>query len=192
VGEQLEALMSDSFTIVEPDAKPAQLWKLTQPRPDLVKAPPEGKYGKYIGHDDIEQLALAIAGPHSFEVVEVVRGYIPAWTSRDKKKTNPERPHGIVGVLARLTALIDGRILAVTEVGDSGDAIKTDGENLKAAASDAYKRCWMRHGLALNLWVEQGQHPSTYWIHDIIAKANQADAGACPFCGAVPEAPAAE
>lgn len=146
---------------------------LTERIPDqFIKDPPQGKHGKYVSHDDIEQIALWRLGrPVSFEVVEYVRGYIPPWASNDGKKGNPERPQGIVACLARLTAEIDGVSYSVTEVGEANSPeVHSDGENLKTAASDAYKRCWMRFGLGLELWVEQGQKPSKFYLHAQLKK----------------------
>jgi hypothetical protein len=125
--------------------------------PMFIKDPPQGKHGKYIGHSDIAQIALAIAGPHSFDVLEVVRGHIPEW-SNDYGKSNPERTHGIVAALCRMQAVIDGVKVSVTEVGVSNSPeVHSDGENLKTAASDGYKRCWMRQGLGLHMWVDTGK-----------------------------------
>jgi len=146
--------------------------KLTERIPEqFIKNPPQGKHGKYVGHDDIEQIALGKLGrPVSFEVVDYVRGHIPAWSGKGGK-SNPERPSGIVACTARLTAVIDGETYSVTEVGVANSPeVHSDGENLKTAASDAYKRCWMRFGVGLELWVEQGQNPSKYFLHAQLEK----------------------
>lgn len=137
----------------------------------FIKDAPQGKHGKYVSHDDITQIALALVGPFDYEIVEVVRGYIPEWTSRDGDKHHPEREHGIVAALCRLTVDIDGRATTITETGEANSPnIKSDGENLKTAGSDGLKRCFMRVGLGLELWVEQGQHPSKYYLPASIAK----------------------
>lgn len=147
--------------------------RLTERIPaQFIKNPPKGKHGKYVSHDDIEQIALSKLGrPVSWEVGEPVYGYIPAWQSSDGKKQHPERPRGIVGCLGTITAVIDGVEYRVTEVGEANSPdVHTDGENYKTAASDAYKRCWMRFGVGLELWVEQGQNPSKYFLHAQLAK----------------------
>lgn len=134
----------------------------------FIKNPPQGKYGKYVGHVDIQQIAFGkLNRPASFEVLDFVRGHIPAWQSNNGKRQNPERPQGIVACLARLTAVLDGETYVITEIGVANSPeVHSDGENLKTAASDAYKRCWMRLGLGLELWVEQGESPSPYFLHN--------------------------
>lgn len=120
----------------------------------FVKSPPAGKYGSYVPHDVVNQRALAIVGPHEFEIVEVVRGWTPAVSQKNGEF--PERSDAVVGVLARLTIQVDGYPFSVIEAGDvEGAAAQTDGQNLKEAASDAYKRCWMRFGMGLHLWSGQ-------------------------------------
>ena len=103
----------------------------------FVKPPPKGKHGDYVSHDVVNQKALAIVGPHSFEIVELIYD--------DTRK--------VVGVLGKLTATIDGREVTVVEVGDEEQPQQgNSASNAKKAASDAYKRCWMRLGLGLHLW----------------------------------------
>lgn len=159
-----------SITDVPP--RPADLHGPTQAQmlaaripAEFIKKPPQGKFGSYVSHDDITQIALALVGPFDFEVLEVVRGYIPEWSSNDGKKHHPERPQGIVAALCRLTVDIDGRSTTITETGQANSPdIKTDGENLKSAGSDGIKRCFMRTGLGLELWVEQGQNKSKFYL----------------------------
>lgn len=146
--------------------------RLTERIPEqFIKNPPQGKHGKYVSHDDIEQIALSKLGrPVSFEVGEPVYGYIPAWQGSGGKG-NPERLRGIVGALGTITAVIDGVEYRVTEVGEANSPeVHSDGENYKTAASDAYKRCWMRFGVGLELWVEQGQNPGSYFLHAQLLK----------------------
>lgn len=149
-----------------------QLLALAERIPDkFIKDAPQGKYGKYVGHTDIAQIALSKVGPHSFDVVEVVYGYIPEFVNKKGELKHPERPRGIVAVLARLSVVIDGVAVTITEVGEANSSnVHSDGENLKSAASDAYKRCWMRCGLGLELWVEQGGNPSPYFLHAQLEK----------------------
>lgn len=115
-----------------------QLRELSTPfKGHLVKAPPKGKFGDYVSHSTVNERALSVVGPHSFEVVELIY---------DAERT-------VVGVLARLTVEIDGQAVTVIEVGDEEHPDpKHNGANAKNAASDAYKRCWMRLGLGLHLW----------------------------------------
>jgi glycine/D-amino acid oxidase-like deaminating enzyme len=91
----------------------------------------------------VNERALSIVGPFSFEVVDVIRGH--AHEVVVKK--------AVVGCLAALTLEVDGRKIRIVEAGDvEGAAAQEDGANLKEAASDAFKRCWMRTGLGLHLW----------------------------------------
>lgn len=117
-----------------------QLQALTTPFAGrFIKKAPKGKHGDYVSHDVINQKALAIVGPHSFEVVELIR-------DNDK----------VVGVLGRLTVTVDGREVVITEVGDEEHPDSSNSaSNAKKAASDAYKRCWMRLGLGLHLWSQE-------------------------------------
>lgn len=114
-----------------------QLRELATPfKGPLVKPPAKGKYGSYVSHSTVNERALSVVGPHSFEVVELI--------------FNEAR---VTGVLGRLTVEIDGRTVVVTEAGDEEHPENgTNGANAKNAASDAYKRCWMRLGLGLHLW----------------------------------------
>ncbi len=156
---------------IEPPAPPTQAQMLAARIPaEFIKNPPQGKHGTYVSHDDITQIALALIGPFSFEVTEVVRGFIPEKTT-GSGTTHAERPHGIVGALCRVTALIDGEKITIQEVGEANSPeITSDGGNLKTAASDGIKRCFMRLGLGLELWVEQGQNKSIYYLPASLAK----------------------
>lgn len=133
-----------------------QLRELATPfKGHLVKAPPRGKFGSYVGHSTVNERALSVVGPFSFEITEVIRGWADAVTvnkGKDTERTFPERT-AIVGCLARLSVEIDGQVVTVVEAGDvEGAAGQEDGANLKEASSDAFKRCWMRLGLGLHLW----------------------------------------
>jgi len=131
-----------------------QLHELSRPfPPEYVKAPPQGKHGDYVPHHIVEQRALQIVGPHSFQVTEPIRGYAEQVKSKTSDKIWPARDGAVVGCLATLTVTIDGHMVSITEVGtEDTPAMNHDAENLKRAASDAYKRCWMRLGLGLHLW----------------------------------------
>ncbi len=111
-----------------------------QSRARFVSPAPKGQFGDYIEHAVINQLALAMVGPHSFRVVEIVR-----------------EPDGRVsGVLAELSARIGEQDVTVVEAGDVDFPDReTAGKAVKLAASDAYKRCWMRLGLGLELWAQE-------------------------------------
>ena len=130
------------------------LQQLAMPFPaKFVKDPPQGKHGQYVPHHVIGQRALEVVGPHSFQVTEPIRGY--AEVIKGKDHTWPARDGAIVGCLATLTVTIDDHMVSITEVGtEDQPAMNHDAENLKRAASDAYKRCWMRLGLGLHLWAQ--------------------------------------
>ena len=129
-----------------------QLYDLARPFPKrLIHAAPQGKYGDYVSHSTVNEALLYDIGPHSFDVIELIRGYAEEVTGRDR--TYPARDNAVVGCLARLTCTIDGRTVTVTEAGDVEQAaMNNDGRNAKDAASDAYKRCAMRIGKGLHLW----------------------------------------
>lgn len=134
----------------------SDLRQLAEPFPAaLVKRPPQGKYGSYVSHSTVNERALSIVGPFSFEVVQVIRGHADSVIINKGKETERtyESREAVVGCLARLTVDIDGRTVTIIEAGDvEGAAGQDDGANLKEASSDAFKRCWMRTGLGLHLW----------------------------------------
>ena len=139
----------------------SQLRDLAEPFPaHLVKKPPQGKFGSYVPHSTVNERALSVVGPFSFEVVEVIRGHAHSVTQNKGKSNEVVYParDAVVGCLGRLTCEIDGRTVSIVEAGDvEGAAAQEDGANLKEAASDAFKRCWMRLGLGLHLW-SQGDY----------------------------------
>jgi hypothetical protein len=133
-----------------------QLRELAEPFPSaLVKAPPQGKYGSYVSHSTVNERALSIVGPVSFEVIEVIRGHaheVVIKKGKPDEKVYPAR-EAIVGCLGALSVIVNGRPVRIVEAGDvEGAAAQEDGANLKEASSDAFKRCWMRTGLGLHLW----------------------------------------
>lgn len=125
-----------------------------------------GRRADYVSHSTINERALSIVGPFSFEVVEVIRGHAAERKSRDGKRTWPARDDAVLGCIARLTVEIDGKEVVIAEIGSEDEpAMHTDSENLKNAASDAFKRCWMRTGLGLHLWSQDD-----YWLDKFYAK----------------------
>ena len=154
-----------------------QLKELSRPFPDsLIKAPPRGKYGRYVPHVTVCEKLLATLGPFSFEVTELIRGTAPAIGGKVEDDTGgefykpdkyPVREGAVVGVRARLTAEVDGRMVTVEEIGtEDSPAMHHDGENAKNAASDALKRCAMRLGCGLHLWHKT---PSDYNLYRVLA-----------------------
>jgi hypothetical protein len=135
--------------------------KLAEPFPDsLVHKNPSGG-GSYIKHHVINQRLIQVLGvPPSFEKVEVIFGDVAAIPPNPQGKSQRAKDGAealrnvIVAVVARLTVEIDGRKVIVEEAGDCEEPHnwKTDGQRLKDAMSDAYKRCAMRLGCGLHLW----------------------------------------
>jgi len=150
-----------------------QLQQLAEPFPMvLVKEAPQGKFGDYVPHSTVTERLLSIVGPFTFEVIDVVRGEAPMIvgnTSDGYSVDNPKYPSrqdAVVGCLATMTIMVDGREVRITEVGDVDEpAMNHDGANLKNAASDAIKRCAMRVGLGLHLWSQD-----KYFLDKQIAK----------------------
>jgi len=130
----------------------SQLHELSKPfEGKYVQRAPQGKHGDYVSHSTINERLLHALGPFSLEVVQVVRGY--AAEIKTKNNTFPARENAVVGVVARLTVIIDGRQVSIDECGaEDNPAMKGDGDNLKTSLSDALKRCAMRLGLGLHLW----------------------------------------
>lgn len=136
-----------------------QLAQLAQPFPArYVERDPQGN--DYVSHSTVTEWLLGIVGPYSFELVEAIRGDVPAVApdpggkSRRAKAGTPALHNAVVGGVWKLTCEIDGRVIHVEEVGEVGDPHNwpNDGSRLKQAASDALKRCAMRIGLGLHLW----------------------------------------
>jgi hypothetical protein len=132
----------------------------------LVHKAPSGKFGEYVKHSDVNQRLLSEVGFFDFEIVEVVRGEAPAMGDK-----YPARSNAVVGVTARMTITDrNQRLHSVTETGsEDNPAMHHDGESLKNATSDAFKRCAMRFGLGLHLWCSyddkaKGQKVSSYFL----------------------------
>jgi hypothetical protein len=139
--------------------EPSDLARLARPFPrELVQRDPGGN--RYVAHENVTQWLLGIVGPFSFELVQIIRGDVPAvppdpkGRSRRAKEGVPELHDVIVGGVWRLTLVVDGRTVRLEEAGDVEDPHnwRHDGQRLKQAASDAIKRCAMRAGLGLHLW----------------------------------------
>ena len=149
----------------------SQLAELSRPFPDsYIKPAPQGKFGDYVPHHTINQRLLEVLGPVDYQVVEVIRGYIPPYTKRNSgEEIRPARDNGIVGCIGRMTAVIDGKTVQVDEIGaEDNPQFSNDAENLKNAASDAYKRCAMRFGVGLHLWAQD-----TYYLDRSLAKREE-------------------
>jgi hypothetical protein len=147
----------------------SDLSKLARPWDEKdVKAPAQGKFGDYVPHYITNQRALLLCGPFSFEIIQTIRG----------------KDNQVEGCIAKLTATIDGHEVVISEVGDCEQPgnWKTEGARLKDAASDAFKRCWMRTGLGLHLYVRQ-EKGERYFLFDALTKL---DTGAAASTTDVP------
>jgi hypothetical protein len=138
-----------------------QLADLAIPFPDKYIEHVQGN--PFVAHHVINQRLLSVIGPFDFELVQVIRGDIPAVASNPNgnsqraKRGTPPLVGVVVGAVFRLHCEIDGRGTIVEEIGDVGDVHNWphDGARLKDAASDALKRCAMRLGLGLHLWAQE-------------------------------------
>lgn len=115
-----------------------QLAQLARKFPDsLVKQKPGKFAADYVDHGTIVQRLLEVVGPFNWEITSPI--------------TNADGI--IVGCVATLHCEIDGVEIHISEVGDCERPTDNSASNLKAATSDALKRCAMRIGLGLHLWV---------------------------------------
>lgn len=139
------------------------LTKLLHPFPAaMIERNPSGG-GTYVSHPVVEQRMLDVLGSVTTEMVEIVRGSVagrapnPNGKSARAKAGTPDLPNAVVGVVLRMTAVIDGRTVVVEEVGDCEEPHNWphDGARAKDAFSDAYKRCAMRLGVGLHLWAQE-------------------------------------
>lgn len=138
------------------------LTKLLHPFPQkVIKSNPSGG-GSYVAHPVVQQRIIDVLGSVDTELVEVLRGTVagkapnPNGKSARAKAGAPELPGAVVGVVLRMTAVVDGRKVVVEEVGDCEEPHNWphDGARAKDAFSDAYKRCAMRLGVGLHLWAQ--------------------------------------
>ena len=133
----------------------------------------------YVPHSLVWEKVAAVIGPHSFEVIREIY----------------EGDGRLTGVVGQITAVIDGRPVRVSEIGDVeehvtllvdeyGDPIidpatgeqkvkelaGNNGARGKVAASDAYKRCAMRLGCGVELYSREKT-----FIHDVLMKREDKD-----------------
>lgn len=139
-----------------------QLRELATPFPaKYVRSNPSGG-GSYVTHSVVTQRLLSIVGPFDWHVVEIVRGDVaeippnPQSNSKRGKEGRPALHNAVVGVVGRLSCVVDGDRVTVEDVGDCEDPHNWphDGARLKDAVSDAIKRCAARLGLGLHLWAQ--------------------------------------
>src|SRR5688572_14515450 len=120
-----------------------QLRELARPFPpsQIETLPPRGE--QFVAHHVVEQRLVSVLGavPSQTVVREIYDG--------DK----------LTGCVLRLTCTIDGVVTTEEEAGAANGNESTNGDALKNAVSDAYKRCAMRMTLGLHLWSQEH-----YWL----------------------------
>jgi hypothetical protein len=139
----------------------SQLARLVQPFPDrLIHKNPSGG-GQYVKHSVVKQKLLAVTGTYTWEIQQVIRGTVagiqpnPQAQSKRGKEGRPELHDAIVGCIGRLTLRFeDGRIDWCDGAGDCEEPHNWahDGQRLKDAESDAFKRASSHFGVGLHLW----------------------------------------
>lgn len=155
-----------------------QLTMLVHPFPEKVihKNPSGG--GSYVKHSTVQQRLMDVLGLVDVELVQVVRGDVagtppnPKGTSDRAKRGTPDLTAAVVGVVARMTATVDGQQVVVEEAGDCEQPHNWphDGARMKDAMSDAYKRCAMRLGVGLHLWSQDD-----FYLADKLLKQDRPD-----------------
>jgi len=137
-----------------------QITKLLHPFPQkVIHSNPSGG-GSYVKHSTVQQRLMDVLGLVDFELVQVIRGTVagkpgnPKGSSERARTGTPDLADSVVGVVARMTATVDGQRVVVEEAGDCEQPHNWphDGARMKDAMSDAYKRCAMRLGVGLHLW----------------------------------------
>ena len=155
------------------------LQALAKPFPSkFIHGNPSGG-GSYVKHHTINQRLLVNVGPFDWELVQILRGFVPGRApnpngkSQRAKDGTPDLTDAIVGVVFRLTCVVDGRRTVIEEVGDCEEPHNWphDGARLKDASSDALKRCAMRLGLGIHLWSQD-----EYFLDRALAQRSE-DAG---------------
>ena len=154
-----------------------QMQELARPFPDkYVHTNPSGG-GSYVKHHVVEQRLIQVLGiPPRFTKVEIIFGDVaaiapnPNGNSKRAKEGRPELKNVIVAVVCRMGAVIDDEQAVVEEAGDceSPHNWDTDGQRLKDAMSDAYKRCAMRLGCGLHLWSQD-----EYFLFDKLSEKSE-------------------
>jgi hypothetical protein len=162
----------------------SDLNKLVWPFPKaVIKPPPAGKYGSYVGHDVVEQRLLIVCGPPRTSLVKEVRGDVPMRKGKpatQNKAAVPDKPplnDVVCGVVLRMEATIDAEERWAEEAGDTDPHNwEHDGQRMKDAMSDAYKRCALRLGVGLHLRDKDGN----YDLHLRMQAANEVGQGVEP------------
>jgi len=115
-----------------------QLYAITKPFPQkFIREAGKGRY--FVPHAVLRQRLLQVVGNYDW-------------------KSGPEiiADGNFVGIYGQLDCIIDGQSYSVRCIG-SASATEDDGDKLKAAESDAFRRCAMQLGLGLHLWTNSGE-----------------------------------
>lgn len=131
----------------------------------LIRTNPSGG-GQYVKHTVVKQRLLDLFGHYDWQLVEIVRGDVagkppnPNAESKRGKEGTPDLHNVIVGVVYRLTVVIDGERVVAEDAGDCEDPHNWphDGARLKDAVSDALKRCATHPGIGLHLWAQEDSY----------------------------------
>lgn len=145
--------------------------------PRVIKNNPSGG-GTYVSHHLYAQRLLLHLGGYSFERVDIVRGHVdakppdPDGKSKKARDGSPALTDAIVGVVCRLTVVVDGLTMVIEDVGDceSPHNWDTDGKRLKDAMSDALKRCCARIGLGTHLYAKT---PAEYFLANALKEQDE-------------------
>jgi len=118
-----------------------------------------GKYGDYVEHAMVRQKLIAILGNFTENVPYHLKEYLYNPKSQKEQQV-------LVGCNYRITAVINGQTVTKESTGVVEHPFnwKTDAERLKVAESDAFKRCAMKFGVALHLYVKDEE----FILHDLL------------------------
>jgi hypothetical protein len=131
----------------------------------MIQEKPGGFAAKYVAHSRVVEKLIAVLGPFDYEVTQLIK----------------EADGTVTGCVAKLTVTIDGQVVTVSEVGDvENPGAKNNGARAKDASSDAIKRCAMRLGVGLEMWVK-----GEPMLHAALLKAEDVAAPAMPDDGEV-------
>lgn len=161
----------------------SQLARLAKPFPNaLIHTNPSGG-GNYVKHAVVKQKLLAVTGTYTWQIIELIRGYVPeikpdpnakATDSKRKRFGVPALDNAVVGCIGRLTLRFeDGRTDSCDGIGDCEDPQNWphDGARGKDAESDALKRAASHFGVGLHLW-----SPGEFVLYEQLASPEGSEA----------------
>lgn len=118
-----------------------------------------GKYGDYVEHAMVRQKLIAVLG----NFTEKVPYHLKEELYNPKSK---QLQTVLVGCSYQITANINGEQVTKESTGVVEHPFnwKTDADRLKVAESDAFKRCAMKFGVALHLYIKDEE----FILHDLL------------------------